>query len=313
MNKIKGHGYCSGAVDIGGTKIAVGIVGNDGKIIASDRFKTERDPEAAVKKIYDSLRYMCENARLDLVNVGISCAGPVDTERGTVNNPYTLPGWDGFELKKRISEVTAAPAFLENDANCALIGEVFLSNLKKKRVLMVSVGTGVGCAFWDGKELYRTGRGYHPELGHVLISSNRMPSVRCYCGHYNCVENLLSGTALHKRAQDAGFRDFGDLCETYFSGFHRQKSAAELFMRDIKAEMFSALWNYSLIFQPDNIVLAGGMASAYYNFFEDVYRSFMENTSERRDFIPEFKLGLSLQGVETALEGAALITGFIDN
>ena len=307
MDKYKNNSCCIGALDIGGTKISVGITDESGKPLASEKIKTEKDPEAAMRTAAGYLRDMSELKGMRLEAIGVSCAGPVDTVTGRVNNPYTLPGWEKFPLTERLSELSGLPVKLENDANCALLGEVCRSELQKKRVLMISIGTGIGCAFWDGESFYRTGKKYHPELGHVLIGTNRKPSEKCYCGHYSCVENLLSGTALHKRAQDAGFRDFGDLTETYFSAFHRQKTAAELFITDIKAELYSALWNYSLIFHPDNIVLAGGMALAYYSFFEDICRSFLEDVADRGDFIPAFKLSCAGDGEDTALTGAAML------
>lgn len=307
MDRYKKNPLCLGALDIGGTKISIGIADESGRIIASEKIKTEKDPEAAMKTAAEYLKNMSELRSCKLEAVGVSCAGPVDTVTGKVNNPYTLPGWEEYPLTERLSELSGVAVKLENDANCALLGEVQLSGLRKNRVLMISIGTGIGCAFWDGRSFYRTGKKYHPELGHVLIGTNRTPSEKCYCGHYNCVENLLSGTALHKRAQDAGFRDFGDLTEAYFSAFHRQKPAAELFIRDIKAEFYSALWNYSLVFHPDNIVLGGGMAFAYYSFFEDICRDFLESVADREDFIPPFKLSCAGDGEATALAGAAML------
>ena len=146
MDRYKKNPLCFGALDIGGTKISIGIADESGRIIASEKIKTEKDPEAAMKTAAEYLKNMSELRSCKLEAVGVSCAGPVDTVTGKVNNPYTLPGWEEYPLTERLSELSGVAVKLENDANCALLGEVQLSGLRKNRVLMISIGTGRACS-----------------------------------------------------------------------------------------------------------------------------------------------------------------------
>ena len=130
MDRYKKNPLCLGALDIGGTKISIGIADESGRIIASEKIKTEKDPEAAMKTAAEYLKNMSELRSCKLEAVGVSCAGPVDTVTGKVNNPYTLPGWEEYPLTERLSELSGVAVKLENDANCALLGEVQLSGLR---------------------------------------------------------------------------------------------------------------------------------------------------------------------------------------
>ena len=184
----------TGAIDIGGTKIQAGIVDDTGELLAEACFPTGcgyQSAGEAMDKVISLLRTQCRENGLslsDLRGIGVACSGPVNLEEGSVENPYTLPGWIGFPIVEYLSAHTGLKVKLENDANGALLGEVFQRDLKEKRVLMVTIGTGIGVAFWRNGELYRSGR-YHPEMGHVIVSSK---GGECYCGHRGCFESCCS-------------------------------------------------------------------------------------------------------------------------
>lgn len=101
-----------GAVDIGGTKIHVGIVNTAGKSIIEESFLTragERTGEEATEEIAELLCKFCATLGIEVANlkgIGIACAGPLDLLAGTVENPYTLPGWEGYPIVRRMKELT---------------------------------------------------------------------------------------------------------------------------------------------------------------------------------------------------------------
>ncbi|MBR5868334.1 MAG: ROK family protein, partial [Clostridia bacterium] len=155
------NGSLLGAVDIGGTKVQVGLLTETGRVLGEESFPTDvtgRSGEDTVAIIAEKLECLCRKAgvnRKSLLGVGVFCAGPLDTERGTVENPYTLPGWEGLPLANLLAEKTGLPVKMDNDANGALLGEVFTRGIGHKRVLMLTFGTGIGVAYWNGDDIYR--------------------------------------------------------------------------------------------------------------------------------------------------------------
>lgn len=270
-----------GALDIGGTKISVGIVDEKGCVLQEDSIMTilgENGAEKSMDCVYRILARQCQKLDItmtDLDGIGIICAGPVDTKKGTVENPYTLPGWTAFPIIEQMKQNTHCEIRLENDANGVLMGEIHTRGLQNERVLMITFGTGIGVAFWDEKGLYRAGDGYHPEMGHIVVASY---GDSCYCHQTGCFESLCSGTAWNQRARELGFTDFDSLFDSAKNG--DEKSCALL--DKIAAELKAGIWTLSLIFKPSVIILGGGMMDTYYSFAESVL---MKNFGMQTDFL----------------------------
>lgn len=290
-----------GAVDIGGTKIMVGIADSQGNIACCESFPTllgEGGAEKSLEHIVELLDYQKRKTcgvSGSLNRIGVVCAGPVDTEKGIVQNPYTLPGWEDFPLSRRLSEETGVPVLMENDANGALLGEVALRGFHLKRVLMVTVGTGIGVAFMNRGKLYRTGEGYHPEMGHIVISSR---GEKCYCGQTGCFESLCSGTAVNKRAVQKGYSDFDEL----FAGSKRGEESALAGCEQIAEDFSRGLWNLSVVFKPEIVILGGGIMDRYYSFFADEFLTFIQ---KREDFVGPLRIIQAGTQAGSALVGAA--------
>ena len=281
-----------GTVDIGGTKIMTGITDSDGTIQSYETFPTlEFEVSKTVDRLLSSLKHQCEQLHLDfssLKGIGIVCAGPVDPHKGTIDNPYTLPGWDHYPIVQVLKERSHLPVLLENDVNGALLGEASIKHLTNRRVLMIAFGTGIGCAFQADGTLFRAGAGFHPELGHILIAPDSdtnplNPPELCYCGHRNCFENLWSGSALHHRAKALGFQDFNDLYEKWA----KKDPDAAAFIRKIRSELQTAVWNLSIIFKPDVVILGGGVMKSYFSFAKD---ALSETNGSFTDFVPSYEI-----------------------
>lgn len=294
----------TGAADIGGTKIQVGIVDDTGKIYGEESFPTDcsgQSAEQAMGKIAEALQRLSGNmgVRLnELRGIGVFCAGPVDIAAGTIENPYTLAGWKGFPAAAYLSGKTGIEVKLENDANGALLGEVSQRKLYGRKVLMITFGTGIGVAFWDGKGLYRSGR-YHPEMGHVIVSSK---GAQCYCGHRGCFESRCSGRALNQRAADAGYGDFDELYRMAAAG----EKAAEELLKEMLGDIGNGVWNLSVVFKPDSIILAGGFAANYFDMLEKAVCSDREGKS---DFLEEFDVLSASGNRNSALNGVNILFG----
>lgn len=276
------NGSLLGAVDIGGTKIQVGLLTETGRVLGEESFPTDvtgRSGRETVQEIVKRLDALCTQAgvaRESLLGIGIFCAGPLDTQRGTVENPYTLPGWEGLPLAGLLAEATGLPVKLDNDANGALLGEVFTRGLGHKRVLMVTLGTGIGVAYWNGEDLYRSGR-YHPEMGHVIAAS-RGP--RCYCGKVGCFESLCSGSACNDRAKAAGYPGFGEM----LAAARLSEPAAKEALNEILQDFQNGIWTLRVIFKPEVLILAGGFGKAYFPLLQEAISGENENQEDFTGF-----------------------------
>ena len=292
----------TGAVDIGGTKIQIGLVDEKGKLLAEKCIPTNcggQSAEQAMDHVLNLLTEQCEMLGIEpctLRGIGISCAGPVNIERGTIENPYTLSGWNGFPIVPYMERHSGLTVKIENDANGALLGEVLQRKLQGKKVLMVTIGTGIGVAFWSGENLYRSGK-YHPEMGHIIVSSRK---AKCYCGHHGCFESCCSGKALNERARQAGYRDFDQLYEDA----RQNRTNAGYFIDEAMDEMKNGIWTLNIIFKPDVLILAGGFARKYFSLLKE---TILEDSIGKEDFVEKFEILPAYENINSALIGANML------
>ncbi len=189
-------------VDIGGTKVAVGVVDRDGKILAQGRnpMIANGTAEAALEAVtaaIDSLLSTAPGGRID--SIGICAPGPLDPKTGVVLNPPNLPCWRNFPLAEKIRAKYSVPVRVDNDANAAALAETRWGAARGFRyVFYATIGTGIGTGIvFDGK-IYHGSTGSAGEGGHVSIDY-RGPL--CGCGKRGCIEILAAGPAIGARAR----------------------------------------------------------------------------------------------------------------
>jgi glucokinase len=259
------------AFDIGGTKIAAATVRADGAIAREVSLPTEstRGFGSGVARLLETGHSLLAETGwsvADIVGVGIGCAGPVDPVRGTVDNPFTLPGWEGGNLVAALSEGLSTRVTLENDADAALLGECWLgAGRGRDPVLMLTFGTGIGGAAIRGDVLLRGAGGAHPELGHVIVDPSGPP---CYCGARGCFESLASGTALEAAAQRAGYPSGRELLARAATS---DPAASALRARALAATA-EAVFSLLHTLLPERVILGGGMMDAHYEPFAEAVR-----------------------------------------
>lgn len=291
----------AGAVDIGGTKILVGIVDDKGNVHEQDVFPTITGEGGAEKSsviIVENLRYQARKMSIpfdDLEGIGIVCAGPVDSAKGIVKNPYTLSGWEGCSLVGLMTELSGLKSSIENDVNGALLGEVYLRGLENNRVMMVSFGTGIGVAVCYYGKLHLLGEHFHPEMGHTIVDND---GPDCYCGHKGCFESLWSGAALNHRAAEIGFTRFDNLFEAWKNG----NPVASEFMGVAKRQFKNGIWNLMTVFKPDTLILGGGLMKSYFNFAEELIG---EDLLGAYDFVENYRVLEACKVADSALVGAS--------
>ncbi|MDO9378875.1 MAG: ROK family glucokinase [Nocardioidaceae bacterium] len=197
-------------VDIGGTKIAAGVVDEDGTIVAEEKVETPaQDPAALAAAVGEAIVRLRKDH--DVQTVGIGAAGFVDKARATVLFAPNI-SWHHEPLAARVREIVDVRVIVENDANAAAWGEFrFGAGADVDDLLLVTVGTGVGGGIVQDGSLNRGGFGVAGEIGHLRMVR---AGIRCGCGQYGCWEQYASGRALVREAQDrirVGMKDAAPL------------------------------------------------------------------------------------------------------
>jgi glucokinase len=160
----------------------------------------------------------------------------------------------------------AAPAYLENDADAALLGETHAGSARSLRdVVMLTFGTGVGGGALVGGQLYRGMNGEHPEIGHILVDPG---GPECYCGIRGCLESVASGTALAKAGRARGFADAAEVFEKASAA---DETASRLVDRAVSA-VASAFWTVLHTFMPEKVVFGGGVMEGQFEVFAPALR-----------------------------------------
>jgi glucokinase len=184
------------AVDIGGTKLAAGLVRRDGTVDAERRVATPVTTEAEV--VFDALARLVDAlSGTGLATVasvcGVGCGGPMDLSAGTVS-PLNIPAWRGFPLRERIERLTGLRAVIDNDAKAFALGEGWTGAAAgRKEYLAMVVSTGVGGGIVLDGRLLQGATGNAGHVGHVIVE----PDGRvCPCGARGCLEAEASGTAI---------------------------------------------------------------------------------------------------------------------
>lgn len=185
-------------VDIGGTKIAAGVVSEDGSLVATTRRQTAAsDPGAIETEVTDAVRELRE--RHDVTAVGVAAAGFVDTVAGVVLFAPNL-AWRDEPLQADLAERIGLPVVIENDANAAAWGEFTFGTARDvDDAVLVTVGTGLGGGIVVDGRLLRGHVGIGGELGHVRVVPD---GIRCGCGNRGCWEQYASGSALERQARE---------------------------------------------------------------------------------------------------------------
>ncbi|MBE7203179.1 MAG: ROK family protein [Parafilimonas terrae] len=241
-------------VDIGGTRLRAARVAADGTILALARAASAPDPRTVLERVTALIGEVDDPA---VAGIGIGVPGRVDFERRAVlSGGYvdlsTVP------LAQAIEERFARPVVIDNDCAMALVAEQACGAAKGARdVVMLTVGTGIGGAIFEGGRMLRS-RGTAGQLGHLVVVPDGR---RCACGRQGCVETESSGTALGRHIAEAGLP-----AETTVAVlFEAEQSGDEAAARILQAwagPLRAAIDSLQAVLDPDLIVLGGGLGEA---------------------------------------------------
>jgi len=298
-----------GAIDIGGTKIAVGIVDPEGKLLSRCESATQGDGpyESALDRTVNMLRAAVASTGVKLGGIGIGSTGPVYPFSGEIGDVNFFPQWRGQNPVKDLERIFGVSVALENDADAAALGESgWGAGKNKSRLIYVTVGTGIGAGVILDGHVYRGVDQAHPEIGHHVIDASGPP---CACGFRGCWESLAAGPAMVSWLENNTSRDYphrADLtakriCELAREGDDWAQRAVEREAHYLGL----GLANLITLFVPDVIVLGGSVMKSADLFLGEIRKVIAASCR----FVPYDKTELVLAslGEDTNLIGAARV------
>lgn len=297
-----------GAVDIGGTKIAVGIVDPKGKVLS--RMEAPTDPNRysdSIELIAHMLRKAAQRAGSPIKGVGIGSTGPVDPMNGEFGDVDFLPGWRGKSPVKDLAQIFGVRVALENDGDAAALAEAgWGAGKNRKRLIYVTVGTGIGGGIVLDGQLYRGVDGAHPEIGHHVVDP---AGPKCTCGFRGCWESLAAGPAMVAWVENhapANYRHRAGISAKRICELARQGDSVAV--QAVEHEAFYlglGLANLINLFTPDAIVLSGSVMKSAQLFLDPIHKLIRAGCR----FVPaeKAKLTLASLGDDTNLIGAARV------
>jgi len=244
-------------LDIGGTKIAAGVVDADGGVHGFVTAPSDVDSARGVERLFELGRRAIRESGLDVEAVGIGCGGPLDSRNGVLIAPLHLPGWKDVPVAELAATAFERPAFLDNDGTAGAAGENrFGAGRGTHAMVYLTISTGVGGGVVLDGVVQRGRSGNGGELGHVTVDWHGR---RCRgCGRQGCLEAYCSGTSIAERAVEAGMEEGVTAADVA----QRARAGDELASRvwDETCEALACgLTSIANLFEPEAIVLGGGV------------------------------------------------------
>lgn len=252
-------------IDLGGTTVSIGLVDENYAIVEKIEGMShcEEGAEAVIRRMIEMIEKLLQKAGDPVISaIGLGCPGILDRNEGTVLYSNNIK-WEQIPVCHKLHQRFCVPVYVENDANCAAVGEYLAgAGRGSRQMIMVTFGTGIGGGIIFNGKLYLGKNGNSNILGHILIEKD---GKECTCKRKGCWECYASTKALLMQAKRAGV--FGNLSDqeikgqTFFKALkEKDETAAAVFEEyaDYVAEGIADLIN---VFDPERIVLGGGISA----------------------------------------------------
>ena len=254
---------CVLAVDLGVTSVDVAVTDLDAHVLATvgHPIAISDGPDAVLGEVDRLAQRVLAEAGLsaaDVRAIGVGVPGPVEFSTGRPFHPPLMPGWHHYPVPSAFARYEC-PVYVDNDVNVMALGEIGVAG-SGQDVLVVKVGTGIGCGIVVGGRIYRGAQGAAGDIGHIRVQPPDGRTVLCTCGNDNCLEALAGGAALVRQAQAAGM-DVTDTRALVQLATRGDGEALEL-VRNAGRCIGTVLASLVNFFNPDRIVMTGGVAQA---------------------------------------------------
>ena len=302
-------------IDIGGTTVKIGILSEEGQILDKWEIKTRTEDNGAhiVSDIAESLKKAIVEKGYsmdDVIGAGMGVPGPVMAD-GTINRCVNL-GWGVYNAAAELSGLLGVPVKAGNDANVAALGEQWMGGGKGyDNVVMITLGTGVGCGIiLDGKILAGT-TGAAGECGHMTIADPEDMIYACGCGRHGCLETLTSATGVVNIAKHlvettdkaTSLRDLPEITSKDIWDAAKAGDAGALEVVDkVAYYLGKALNTIAVIVNPEIFVVGGGVSKAGQFLIDKVEESFQNQAFHA---VKNTKVTLATLGNDAGMVGAA--------
>jgi glucokinase len=312
--KLLNRQSCILGVDIGGTKLASGVVAPGGRVMSFYAQPTPKKTDA--EELFEAVVSLAELARRDfsgtVTAVGVGCGGPIILPAGTVS-PLHLAIWKSFPLRARLAEALNLPVTLDNDAKAFALGESMFGAGRGSSCMMgIVVSTGVGGGVVINGRLLHGATGNAGHIGHITVA-RRGP--RCSCGAKGCVSAYASGTGLVSRAK---YRIRGGvqtslafLSSDELSGkaIASAASSGDIFalklLADAGTALACAIVNAANLLDLDCVVLGGGIVQSGDTLFSPLLREYQHRA--KLPFTRNVELRAAALGYQAGVVGAAAL------
>ena len=265
-------------IDLGGTFIKFALLDRDLRPAGALRCPTpsDRGADSVIAAMVGGARELMQREGVpaaDVVGVGIGSPGPLDLDAGVVIAMPNIPGFEDIPLRDRVADGLGRPAVLENDANAAALGEFLVGSGRASRcMVLLTLGTGLGSGVVTDGRLLHGAHGIGGEVGHMIVEPGGEP---CGCGQRGCLERYASATYLAEYARRLIERDgragpladiLAEKGELNAEDVGAARQGGDALAEEVwdRATRFLAIGcvNLCRIFDPDLIVLGGGLANA---------------------------------------------------
>jgi glucokinase len=246
-------------LDIGGTKLAAGVVDGSGRVLSFGVTPTEpvRGPDDGLARLFELGRRAIDEAGVQIDAVGIGSGGPLDPFAGILVAPPHLTGWLDVPVSARAEQEFGVPVRLENDATAAAAGEHrYGAGVGVRNMVYLTISTGVGGGVVLDDRLYRGSGGNGGELGHVTVD---WKGRECRgCGRRGCLEAYVSGTSIAERAHEAGL-PYGTAEEVATAAREGEPGAVAVWDETVEA-LACGVTSIVNLFEPELVVIGGGVS-----------------------------------------------------